>query len=138
MNKIELMQSFAGFDEFLVYLLAAGLLLAVFVAIYVRITPYREIVLIRAGNVAAAYSLSGAMLGMVIPLSSAIKGSVGLIDMAIWGVIALVVQLLVFVVARITLPNIAIDIPADKQASGIFLGVVSLSGGIISAACMSY
>ena len=108
MNKIEMLESFAGFDDFLVYLLISGTLLAVFIAIYVRITPYREIALIREGNIAAAYSLSGTILGMVIPLSSAVKSSVGPIDLVIWCVIALAVQLIVFVVARITLPNIAV------------------------------
>ena len=49
-------------------------LTALFLAIYVRITPYREFALIRAGNVAAAASLSGALLGFVIPLASAMRG----------------------------------------------------------------
>ncbi len=136
--KTEILESFAGFDDFLVYLGIASVLLAVFVFIYVRITPYREIPLIREGNKAAAFSLSGTLIGMVIPLSHAIEYSVNPIDMAIWGFIALAVQLLVFVIARITLPNIAQDIPAGKEASGIFLGAISVGAGILSSACMSY
>jgi putative membrane protein len=49
-----------------------------------------------------------------------------------------VVQLLVFVIARITLPNIAKDIPAGKEASGIFLGAISIGAGVLNSACMSY
>ena len=41
--KYQIMESFAGFDDFLIYLGIAAVLLAIFVAIYVRITPYREI-----------------------------------------------------------------------------------------------
>ncbi len=136
--KYQIMESFSGFDDFLIYLAIASLLLAIFVAIYVRITPYREIGLIREGNMAAAFSLSGTLIGMVIPLSNAVEYSVNPVDMAIWGFIALAIQLIVFVIARIALPNIAQDIPAGKQSAGFFLGAISIAGGILNAACMTY
>ena len=138
MARYQLLESFAGFDDFLVYLSIAAALLAVFVAIYVRITPYREIALIRDGNAAAAFSLSGTIIGMVLPLSSAVQNSVNLIDLGVGCTIALVVQLVVFMVARIALPNIVQDIPAGKQASGIFLGAISIAAGLLNAAAMSY
>ncbi|MBL8512182.1 MAG: DUF350 domain-containing protein [Betaproteobacteria bacterium] len=132
------MESFLGFQDFLIYLGIAGALLIFFLLIYVRITPYREIPLIREGNMAASFSLSGTLIGMVIPLAHAIKSSVNPIDMAIWGAIALAIQLIVFIIARITLPNIATDIPAGKQATGFFLGSVSIAAGLLNAACMTY
>jgi putative membrane protein len=136
--KYQIMESFAGFDDFLIYIGIASVLLAMFVAIYIRITPYREIALIREGNMAAAYSLTGTLIGMVVPLSNAVEYSVNPVDMAIWGFIALAIQLIVFVIARIALPNIARDIPEGKQASGFFLGAISIAAGILNAACMSY
>jgi putative membrane protein len=136
--KTEILESFGGFDDFLIYLGIASALLLVFMAIYVRITPYREVLLIREGNKAAAYSLGGTLIGMVAPLSNAVEYSVNPVDMAIWGFIALTIQLIVFVIARITLPNIAKDIPAGKEASGIFLGAISIAAGVLNAACMSY
>ncbi len=39
----QLFESFAGFDDFLVYLAVSIALLGLFIAIYIRITPYREI-----------------------------------------------------------------------------------------------
>jgi putative membrane protein len=138
MAQFQLLESFAGFDDFLIYLGIAAALLAAFVAIYIRLTPYREIALIREGNMAAAFSLSGTIIGMVLPLSSAVENSVNLIDLAVWCTIALAVQLIVFVIARIALPHIAQDIPAGKQASGIFLGAVSIAAGMLNAAAMSY
>lgn len=138
MARYQLMESFSGFDDFLIYLAIAGALLAVFVAIYVRITPYREISLIREGNTAAAFSLSGTIIGMVLPLASALEYSVNMVDLAVWATIALAVQLLVFVIARIALPNIVQDIPAGKQASGIFLGAISIAAGMLNAAAMTY
>ncbi|MEO8104449.1 MAG: DUF350 domain-containing protein [Betaproteobacteria bacterium] len=138
MTQYQILESFGGFDDFLLYLAISGVLLAVFVAIYVRITPYREIALIRDNNMAAAFSLSGALIGMVIPLANVVEFSVNPIDMAIWGFLALAIQLLVFVIARIALPNIVLDIPAGKTAPGFFLGAISIAAGLLNAACMTY
>ena len=134
-----LTQSLAGLPSFLFYFATAMGLLALFLVVYVLITPYREFTLIREGNVAAAASLSGAMLGFVLPLASAIAHSVGLLDMVIWGVIALLIQILVYLVARFLLfPDLSRDIPAGRVATGVFLGALSIAIGILNAACMSY
>ena len=133
-----LTQSLAGLPAFLSYFAAAIGLLALFLLTYILITPYREIALIREGNPAAAASLSGAILGFVLPLASAIAHSVGLLDMAVWGSIALVVQLLGYFAARLLLPDLARDTPAGKVATGIFLGAMSLAIGVLNAACMTY
>ena len=134
----QVFDSFAGFDDFLLYLALSLVLLSLFVAVYVRVTPYREIALIREGNMAAAFSLSGSLLGFIIPLTAAVRFSVNLVDMAMWGLIALVVQVAAFVVARILIPSITEDIPAGKAAQGFFLGCLSLGVGLLNAACMSY
>ena len=134
----QVFDSFAGFDDFLAYLALALVLLAVFVAIYVRVTPYREMALIREGNMAASFSLSGSILGFIIPLSSAVQHSVNMVDMAIWGLIAMLVQIAAYVAVKLLIPSITQDIPANKGAQGFFLGCVSLGVGMLNAACMSY
>ena len=134
----EVFDSFAGFDDFLAYLGVSLVLLALFIAIYIRITPYREIALIREGNMAASFSLSGSMLGFIVPLAAAVEQSVSLVDMAIWGVIAMAVQLAAFVAVKLIIPSITQDIPAGKGAQGFFLGTLSLGVGLLSAACMSF
>ena len=131
-------ESFAGFDDFLVYLAMSLVFLAIFVAIYVRITPYRELALIRAGNMAASFSLSGSLLGFIVPLSASVRYSVNLVDMAVWAAIALVVQLCAFVAVKLMIPTLGRDIEAGRSAQGFFLGAFSLGVGIINAACMSY
>ena len=133
-----LASSIRGVDDFLLYLGTALVLLVVFVWIYIHITPYWEIRLIRDGNVAAACGLSGAILGFVIPLASAIAHSVAFVDMLLWGAVALVVQLIAFVVARLIVPSLPTDIPAGKVASGLFVGALALAVGILNAASMSY
>ena len=134
----QVFDSFAGIDSFLIYLTVSVTYLAVFVVLYIRVTPYREIELIRGGNMAAAFSLSGSILGFVVPLAAAIQHSVSLVDMAIWGLIAMLVQIAAFIVAKLLIPSITDDIPANKTSAGFFLGCLSLGVGLLNAACMSY
>ena len=133
-----LQQSISGFPAFIIYLGSTLALLAVFLFLYIRITPYREIQLIREGNVAAAISLSGATIGFTIPLAKAVAQSGSLLDMLMWGGIALVVQLLAYAVVRLLIPGITKDIPDGKIAQGTFLGMLSLTTGLLNAACMTY
>ena len=134
----QIFDSFTTFDDFLLYLAVALVLLGVFIAVYVRITPYREIALIREGNMAAAYSLSGAIIGFVVPLAAAVEHSVNIVDMAIWGLIAMAVQVAAYVVVKLVIPSLPRDIPADRGAAGFFLGALSLAVGLLNAACMSW
>jgi putative membrane protein len=122
---------------FISHFISSIILLLLFVTIYIRITPYKEITLIRSGNMAAA-SLSGSILGYSIALASAIANSVNLQDMLIWGCIALLVQLFAYFAARVMLPGLVLDIPENKVASGIFLGAISLSMGLLNAASLTY
>src|SRR6266850_1615021 len=128
--------SVGGVDDFLVYFLMALALVAVFLTVYTWVTPYREIALIRQGNMAAALSLSGALLGFVIPLASAIAHSVAWWDMLLWGAVALVVQLLSYFAVRMIVPTLSRDIPEGKIAQGLFLGTISLAIGILNAASL--
>ena len=130
--------SLAGFDEFLVYFGLAIAFVAMFLFIYSHLTPYAEFKLIREGNVAAAASLSGALIGFSLPLASSIIHSVHPWDMMIWAVIALVVQLLVFLVVRFTMVNVARRIPQGEVAAGVVLASLSVTAGILNAACMTY
>jgi putative membrane protein len=133
-----LWQSIAGFPDFLLYFVLALALLAFFVAVYVRVTPYREFALIREGNLAASISLSGAVIGFVLPLASAIAHSVSPLDMVAWGVIALVVQLIVYAVTSRLVPHFREAIETGRTAPAIMLAALSVSVGILNAASMSY
>jgi len=130
--------SLAGLDDFLVYFALSALYVAVFLAIYVRVTPYREFALIRQGNAAAAASLSGTLVGFVLPLASAVANSVNLIDMALWAAIALAVQIIVYLVVRALMPDLVRHIPEGRVGTGVFLGAASLAAGMLNAACMTY
>jgi len=129
--------SLSGIGPFLTHFGASIVLLVLFSFLYTMITPYREFELIGQGNIAAACSFIGALTGFAIPLASAVIHSVSLIDMIIWGGVALVIQIITFFVVRLVFPAIVSDIPANQISKGIFLGVVSLVVGILNAAAMS-
>ena len=133
-----LLDSLAGLDDFALYFALSLALLVLFVAVYIQVTPHRELALIRAGNTAAAVSLSGAILGFVLPLASAVIHAVALWDLALWGLIALVAQILVFWAVRLLLPGISRDIQDGKIGEALFLGAIAVATGILNAACMTY
>jgi putative membrane protein len=133
-----LWQSIAGFPSFLLYFAIAVALVVLFVAIYVRATSYREFALIREGNMAAALSLSGALIGFVLPLASAIAHSVNPVDMVVWGVTALVVQLVVYAAVSRLVPHFREAIQAGRVAPAALLAALAISVGILNAACLTY
>lgn len=121
---------------FLSYFTVAIAILTVFLTVYALITPYNELVLIRQGNLAAAASLSGALLGIALPVAVAVAVSHNLLSMLGWGLLACTIQLCAFLAARVILPHIAEDIPQGKLAAGIFLASLSLGVGVINAGCI--
>ena len=129
---------FTMLPNFLAYFAIAFALLGFFLLVYINITPYKEITLIRGGNTAAAISLSGTLLGFALPIANVIAHSDTLLDLAAWGVVAGVVQLAAYFIARFALPHLNDDIPAGRVAPATFLAALSLTVGIINAACMTY
>ncbi len=128
----------ATLPNFLAYLGAATVLLTAFITIYLFVTPYDEIKLIRENNIAAAISLSGAVLGFAMPIANVIAHSDTLLDLAVWSLIAGLVQLAAWGVARVSLPRLKEDIAANRIAPAIFAAALSLTVGLINAACMTY
>ncbi len=138
MNQARITDYLSGLPAFAAYFALAVVLALVFVAIYVRITPHPEIKLIREGNVAAAASLGGALIGFALPLASAVENSVSLLDMLLWSAVALGVQLIGFALARLAVRDISAQIADGKLAAGVFLGAVAIAIGLLNAASMTY
>ena len=126
----------SNLPAFASFFVTAIILMLVFLAIYVMITPYNELALIRAGNEAAAVSLGGAVIGFALPIAVSVAVSHNLYAMIGWGVVASVVQLLAFIAARLALPRLNESIPQGKLASGIFLASLAIGVGILNAGCI--
>ena len=59
-------------------------------------------------------------------------------DCLIWSAVALIVQIAVFFVVRIPVPNLSAKIAAGEIAPAIWLGLASLAAGALNAASMIY
>tara|TARA_R110000787_G_scaffold78303_3_gene171524 strand:+ start:82 stop:492 length:411 start_codon:yes stop_codon:yes gene_type:complete len=130
--------SIAGLPWFLAYLGTALVLTLAYVFIYIWVTPHPEMKLIRENNLAAALAFGGSLLGFSLPLANTVASSVSLLDAAIWGAIAIVVQIGVYFLVRLSMPRISERIASGETASGVWLGAASLTGGLLNAACMTY
>jgi putative membrane protein len=130
-------QVLAGLPAFLLYFALGLLLLAAFLAIYIAVTPYKEIALIREGNAAAAISLGGAIVGYVLPLSRAIAQSVSVVDMLAWGGVALVAQVVVYFVVARAVPRFPEAIRAGRVSAATFLAALAIAVGLLNAAAMT-
>lgn len=127
-------------ESFLAFLSYLGIGIAVLAAAITAValfTPHRDITLIRQGNVAAAISYGGVLIGLALPLHSAISHSVSLVDAAIWGGIAAVAQLLAFVLANLVGGNLSRKIADKDVAAGILSATVAIAIGLINAAAMT-
>lgn len=127
--------------NFLAYLGVAMLLLTVGMALFTISTPkIKEFKLIAEKNVSAAMLLGGKVIGLAIVLGAAAEYSISLMDMAIWGVIGIVAQIVVFIVAELITIRFSIQkaIEEDNRAVGMMLLSLSIAVGWIVAKCLSY
>lgn len=123
--------------HFLLYFSCATLLAIAFLLLYTMITPHREFALIREGNAAVATQLVGSFIGFALPVASVISHSVSITDMLLWGGVATIVQLAVFVViSRLLFREIEAKISEGCMASGIFVGGIGAGFGLLQSACM--
>lgn len=128
------------FASTLAYLGAATIMLFIGMILFEITTKNKELALIKSGNKAAVYAFGGRMLGLAIVLYSSIANSVNLIDMLIWGSIAIILQIVLFYIAEWITPKFDITkaIDEDNQAVGLFLLFLSVSIGLIVAGSLTY
>jgi putative membrane protein len=124
-------------SEFLLFFVVAAGLTVVFVLAYTRVTRHNEFALIKEKSTAAAVAFSGSMVGFALPLASVMIQSVTVVEMLLWGLVALIVQLLVYQLIRLPMPRISERIEANEVAAGMWLGACSVVAGILSAASMT-
>lgn len=127
----------AGFPIFLAHLASATAVWMAALALYLWITPHRELALIRAGNEAAALSLGGAAVGLAIPLAFCLAASVNVWDILIWGSVTLILQILAFRAVDLVLRDLPRRIEANEMASAIFLATVKIALAALNAAAVA-
>ena len=130
------LQSLAGLPAFLVYFCTAIIAVVAYLFVYTRVTPHNEFELIRANEPAAAIALGLSLLGFVLPVVSAIAHSANVWDCLVWSLVALIVQIVVYYLVKIPVPNLSQRIAEGQMAPAIWLGLSSLAAGALNAASM--
>ena len=126
----------AGLPAFLAYFCVSLVIVSGYLYLYTSITPLDEFELIRRNVPGAAISLGLSLLGFSLPVASAIAHAANIVDCIIWSLIALGIQLVVFYLARIPVPDLQKRIAGGELAPAIWLGLASLAAGVLSAASM--
>ena len=131
-------QSFlSGIPFLLTHFGVTIVMLVVGAFIYIKITSHDEMALIKDGNNAAAVSLSGAILGLAIPLAFCMANSVNVYDIVIWGLVTLVIQLVTFWIIDLWLRDLSKRIEEGQVGTAILLASVKLAVASINAAAIS-
>ncbi|MCZ8512485.1 DUF350 domain-containing protein [Paenibacillus filicis] len=143
------MAQWSSILNFLIYLAVTVPLVGVGILFFNLTTPYNEFQLIRDGGdlsdpskaaagKATAYDLGGKIIGQVLVLASAVYHSVGLVDLIVWGLIGIVVQIAVFYLFELLTPfKVVREIPKGNVSVGIFSFCLSLASGLLLASLIS-
>lgn len=133
-----IVETLAGLGSFALYMCLSLVLLVIFKYAYSAVTPHNEWKLIREGNIAAGIAFGGAIIGFTIALAGAGSNSVNIADFLIWGVVALITQLIAFGLTRLSMSDIVQQIESGSIASAIILAAISVGVGLMNAACLTY
>lgn len=122
------------------YIGVATVLLAIGVVLFEVTTKSKELELIRNGKKAAVYAFGGRILGLAIVLYSSISNSVSILDMVLWGALAIVLQIVLFYLADLLIPRLSMtkENDANNEAVGLLLLFLSISIGLIIAGSLTY
>ena len=125
-----------GFPTTLLHAGVTLLILVLGAGIYILLTPHKEIRLIREGNAAAAVSLAGVMVGLSIPLAVSLNASTSMVEIGLWGVATIAVQLLAFRLVDLVLHGLPRRIADGEMAAAALLVGAKLATAVILAAAM--
>ena len=125
-----------GFPDVLIH---GGVTLALLMAgciVHVILTPMKEMQLIRAGNVSAGISVGAVIVGLAVPMSACLATATSVYDILIWGVVAILLQLLAFRAADLLLRDLPKRIERDEVGAALVLAGVKIAAAMIMAAAL--
>jgi putative membrane protein len=127
----------SGLPILLLHFLTTLLLLALGALCYMVITPFHERTLIVGGNNAAGLVLAGTLIAIAIPLAAMLATSHIWLDIVIWGLVAVVLQLATFVIAVAVFRDIRAMIEAGNVAAAAALVGVQIAVALLNAGAMA-
>jgi len=126
-----------GFPVLLIHL---GLTIGLFifgVFVYVKVTPHHEFNLVRENNAAAGLSLAGVVIGMAMPLAFSLAASVNELDILLWGLIVVALQLVAFGAAHVVLRDLSTRIENGEMGAAWVLFSFNIALAMFLSAAIS-
>ncbi len=112
-------------------------LMCVGAAAYMALTPFHERDLVAAGNSAAGVVVAGTLVALAIPLAATLATSTHTLDILLWGVVALVIQLATFRLAAMFIPGLQGMIEQGNVAAACVLTGIQISVALLNAGAMA-
>ena len=127
----------SGLPVLVGHFVAALALLVVGAFCYMKITPFNERQLIAENNIAAACVLVGTLIALAIPLTATLATSGTLIDIIVWGLVALLIQLATFAAVSLFLQNLRKMVLEDNVAAALTLVGLQVAVALLNAGVMA-
>ena len=112
-------------------------LLGIGMACYMALTPFNEWRLVQEGNAAAGIVVAGTLVALALPLAATLATSVLVLDIVLWGLVALVIQLATFFVAATLLRGLRAMIEAGNVAAALVLIGIQVAVALLNAGAMA-
>lgn len=125
-----------GLPVLLLQFVICIVLLVVGVMIYTTVTPFHERELLRQGNVAAATVLSGAVMALAIPLAALLATTRAVLDILVWGIVAILLQLVTVVIVCHVMRGLRLRIDDGSMAAALPIAAAQLAIALLNAAGM--
>ncbi|NBC34371.1 MAG: DUF350 domain-containing protein [Alphaproteobacteria bacterium] len=132
--QAEVQAFISGFPSFLIYTGTAAAMLIVAIAIYIKLTPWRELALVKDQNGAAGLALAGAIVGLAIPIAACLASSISLVGLVLWGVVALLLQLVAYRITDMLLSDLPRRIREDQAGPAIVLVGAKIGSAVLLSA----
>jgi putative membrane protein len=125
-----------GLPHLLLHFLVTLALLVGGVAVYMAVVPLHERTEIERGNAAAGVVLAGAIIAIALPLAAMLATSGAVLDIVVWGVVAIIIQLLTVGVASLAFRRLHRLIEGGNVAAALALAATEVAVGLLNAAVM--
>lgn len=127
----------SGLPRLLLQFIVAIALLLAGVAIYTAFTPYKERELVRRNNSAGGVVYAGTIVALAIPLASLLATTGYVLDIVVWGIIALLIQLATLAaVSLLLLRHLRTMIEAGNIAAALTVAAAQIAVALLNAAVM--
>jgi len=133
-NILSTLQS--GLPVLLAQFAAALALLALGAVCYMWMTPFDERRLIRQGNAAAGTVVLGTLIALSLPIAATLASSLVVLHILLWGLVALVIQLLAFVLPTKLMSGLPGMIEAGNVAAALLVIGIQIAIAILNAGAM--